>query len=101
MLFPLLGISDYVFVSVSINPLSTNPTKWSNTLKQFVGNLRVFDHFVKLALKGLTFLQTEKRIEQLNGYSRGYWDGLCDNLRDHQCKDIFKFDISTAVPEFY
>ena len=40
------------------NPLSANPTKWSNTLKQFVGNLptscvSVFDHFVKLALKGL------------------------------------------------
>ena len=39
------------------NPLSANPTKWSNTLKQFVGNfptnyLSVFDHFVKLALKG-------------------------------------------------
>ena len=34
------------------------PTKWSNTLKQFVGNLptnclKVFDHFVKLTLKGL------------------------------------------------
>ena len=42
----------------SINPLSTNFTKWSNTLKRFVGNLptnclSVFDHFVKLALKGL------------------------------------------------
>ena len=41
------------------NPLSANPTKWSNTLKQFVGNLptnclSVFDHFVELALKGLT-----------------------------------------------
>ena len=34
-----------------LNPLSANPTKWSNTLKQFV--LSVFDHFVKLALKGL------------------------------------------------
>ena len=35
-----------------------NFTKWSNTLKQFVGKLpmtclRVFDHFVGLALKGL------------------------------------------------
>ena len=29
------------------NSLSANPTKWSNTLKQF-------DHFVILALKGLT-----------------------------------------------
>ena len=43
-----------------VNPLSTNPIKRSNTLKQFVGNLQtnclsVFDHFVELALKGLTF----------------------------------------------
>ena len=41
------------------NPLSANITKWSNTLKQFVGNLptnclSMFDHFVGLALKGLT-----------------------------------------------
>ena len=41
------------------NPLSTNPTKWSDTLKQFVGKLptnclNVFDHFVELVLKGLT-----------------------------------------------
>ena len=40
------------------NPLSVNFTKWSNTLKQFVGNLptnclSVFDHFVGLVLKGL------------------------------------------------
>ena len=39
-------------------PLSASPSKWSNTLKQFVGNLptnclSVFDHFVKLALKEL------------------------------------------------
>ena len=41
-----------------LNPLIANPTKWSNTLKQFVGKLptnclSVFDHFVKLAFKGL------------------------------------------------
>ena len=41
-----------------INLVSANPTKWSNTLKQFVGNLPtnclgVFDHFVGLALTGL------------------------------------------------
>ena len=40
------------------NPLSANPTKWSDTLKQFISNLptnclSVSDHFVKLALKGL------------------------------------------------
>ena len=43
----------------AINSLSANFTKWSNTLKQFVGNLptnclSVFDHFVGLTLKGLT-----------------------------------------------
>ena len=45
-------------VVLLIYPLSGNPTKWPNTLKQFVGKLptnylSVFDHFVKLALKGL------------------------------------------------
>ena len=40
--------------------LSANPTKWSNTLKQFVAKLptsclSVFDHFAELALKGLRF----------------------------------------------
>ena len=42
----------------AVNPLSANPAKWSNTLKQIVGKLptnclNVFDHFVKLVLKGL------------------------------------------------
>ena len=46
------------FQQIRINPLSTNPTKWSNSLKQFVGNLTtnslsVFDHFVGLAVKEL------------------------------------------------
>ena len=41
-----------------VSPLIANPTKWSNTLKQFIANfptncLSVFDHFVILALKGL------------------------------------------------
>ena len=44
-----------------INPLSANPEKWSDTLKQIVGNspticLSVFDHFMNLALKGLRTL---------------------------------------------
>ena len=43
------------------NPLSTTITKWSNTLKQFVGKLptnclSVFVHFVGLALKWLTII---------------------------------------------
>ena len=41
-----------------IIPLSANPTKWSNTLKQFAGNLptncfSVFYHFLGLTLKEL------------------------------------------------
>ena len=45
----------------TVNPLSTNFTKWSNTLKQFVGKLptnclSVFDHFVELANKGLKLI---------------------------------------------
>ena len=51
-------------MSLLFNPLSANPTKWSNTLKQFVGNLltnclSVFDHFTKLVLKGLKLLIEE------------------------------------------
>ena len=50
------------------NPLSTNITKWSNTLKQFVGKLptdclSVFDHFVGLALKELTAFILDSIIE--------------------------------------
>ena len=48
-----------------INPPSTNPPKWSNTLRQFVAKLStnclsVFGHFVGLMLKGLN-----------HGYLRG------------------------------
>ena len=44
--------------NVMFNPLSANPAKWSNTLKQFVGKLptnclSVFDYFGGLSLKGL------------------------------------------------
>ena len=47
-----------ILEGTEVNPLSANFTKWSNTLKQFVAKLPtnclcVFDHFVKLALKGL------------------------------------------------
>ena len=44
--------------TIYLNPLNTNPTKWSNKHKQSVGKLpmncfSVFDHFMGLALKGL------------------------------------------------
>ena len=49
---------DSAVLHLGVNSLSINPTKCSNTLKQFVGNLPtdcliVSDHFVILALKGL------------------------------------------------
>ena len=49
------------------NPLSTNPTKQSSTLKKFVGKLqtnclKVFGHFVKLALKGLRCIFKENHF---------------------------------------
>ena len=45
------------FAEQNLNPLSANPTKWSNTLKQFVGNLptnclSVFDILWGWRLKG-------------------------------------------------
>ena len=52
-----------------VNPLSANFTKWSNTLKQFVGKLStnclsVFDQFVGLALKGLSHLIMEINLSR-------------------------------------
>ena len=49
----------HIKIIFNLNPLSTNFTKWSNTLKQFIDKLptdclSVFNHFVGLALKGLT-----------------------------------------------
>ena len=51
------------FLNIFLNALSANPTKWSNTLKQFAGNLTtnclsVFDEFAGLARNGLIFVCT-------------------------------------------
>ena len=40
-------------VTIVLNPLSANVTKWSNTSHLSTNCLSVFDHFVGLALKGL------------------------------------------------
>ena len=58
------------------NPLSPNFTKWSNTLKQFVGKLwanclSVFDHFVGLALKGSRVL--EYKPLSLSSIKKGFY----------------------------
>ena len=58
-MFSLFINYQITFQTIStIKPLSAKPTKWSYTLKQFVGKfptncLSLFDHFVGLALKGL------------------------------------------------
>ena len=53
-------ISIIISFSQPFNYLSANPTKWSNTLKQFIVKLSTnflneFDNFVKLSVKGLKF----------------------------------------------
>ena len=55
---PRVGILKDSENNTWFNPLNTNPTKWLNTIKQFVRKLptnclSVFDHFVGLAFKWL------------------------------------------------
>ena len=54
---------------MKINSLSAKPTKWSNTLQQFVGKLPTnrlsgFDHFVGLALKGLSTSKQSRSVTE-------------------------------------
>ena len=63
-----LSCVNIVTKCLKLNPLIANFTKWSNTLKQFVGQLptnclSVFDHSVGLALKGLKRLSNETFLE--------------------------------------
>ena len=50
--FNFQGVENGNTGNVYVNALSTNPTEWSNTPKQFVGS--IFDHFMGFKLKGLT-----------------------------------------------
>ena len=65
----LLNMKKYQKGYWYLNPLSADPTKWPNTLKQFVGKLptnclSVFDRFMRLALKGLKMFLV-LQLEQL------------------------------------
>ena len=56
---------------INVKPLSANITKWSNTIKQFFGNLpmnclNVLDHFVGLALKRLNVTSELNRNKKKN-----------------------------------
>ena len=77
-----LNIWGKKFIMIIINTLSTNFTKWSETLKQFIGNLptnclSVFDYFVGLALKGIImFYYFEIFIicqESMRSFSKHYF----------------------------
>ena len=62
-------------MEIVVNPLSANPTKWSDTLEQIVGKLptnclSVFRHSVGLTLEWLRkieFILTLKLIPNTNG----------------------------------
>ena len=45
-----------------LNSLSVNPTKWSNTLKQFVGKLALKGLIIHLLILGLKFVQSYQII---------------------------------------
>ena len=60
------------------NLLSANPTKWPNTLKQFVGKLptnclSVFGHFVNLVLKDLIHLVMECHLNSAQDLCFTFW----------------------------
>ena len=82
----------YVMMSVErilkflmLNPLNVNPTKWSNTLKQFVGFCWRIDHVVGLALEGLTYGKESiyKKLLEVNikfcisSRQRRLWKNYC------------------------
>ena len=82
------------------NPLSANPTKWSNTLKQFVGKLPtnclcVSDHFVGLALKGLRLIKNKKRSYQ---FHKVFYQLARNSINKH---DTFISESDTVDPRFY
>ena len=75
-----------IAISIVLSPLSVNPTKWLNTLKQFVDFCRriclsVFDHLVGFALKGLIYASGfHLQITSL-------WPRMCNN--DYSKIEIF------------
>ena len=70
------------------NPFSTNPTKWSNRLKQYVRNcLSVLDDFVGLALKGLRNLDQGYRC--FKQYSNEAFSALRLTLKNNLSTEEF------------
>ena len=84
------------------NPFSANPTKWSNTLKQFVGNncLSVFDHFVKLAHIFISdFLS---KISRLHSNCERWMRYLSWELTNNRmCQHRFQCSWTSNCPEVF
>ena len=76
-------------INTKVDGLSANPSKWSDTLKHFAANCQrivwVFEHFVGLAVKGLT--NNSKMHLPLTLYLR-----KCYNL--HENVTIYMFLLS-------
>ena len=61
----------YILRGIEVNLLSADFTKWPDTFKQLVGKfptycLSVFDHFVRLLLKGLIYSLKSAYYLELN-----------------------------------
>ena len=68
--------ASFIDTLLGLNPLSANPTKWSNTLKQFVGNLpknclSVFDNLLGFAFEELTIFAKTLNLRCLTGLRIG------------------------------
>ena len=87
--------------TTKLNHLSANPTKWSNTLKQFVGNLptnclSVFNHFVKLALKGLGF----RLLAELENRYESASSTRLEIREEHIDESLFRFPGNILFKEY-
>ena len=65
-----------------LNPLRASPTEWSNSLKQLklslgllpMNCLSVFDHFMRLALKGLNMKMRSSCVIQITQNTGKHWN---------------------------
>ena len=58
--------------------------------------------FASVSIDFPSYLQRDALFHRIvYDYSRAYWDGLCDHLRDVLWEDIFKLSASAAATEFF
>ena len=95
MLFNDLPVIIQIYILLSpykfkVNPLSTNPTKWSNTLKQFVGNLPT-----KCRLQIYTRNCCRKLIQNFSLYFIKF--SICQDKKPRKHGDINRFFIVVII----